>query len=157
MTVEAVLGAGRMAHLKLMIDACNIDRPVAGSFDTSTGDYTTTYLPMYTGACRVRGPVASGAGPQEVQAADAEQSRSRLRLLLPHGSAVGVAAGDRVQITAGSLLGTTYSVVGVEDTTTMTARSILIEVVDDPADPAYDADGGTPADPGDLVLDGGGV
>ncbi len=157
MSVAGLVARARIAHESLMLDTCDITRSQTGELNATTGDYTTTWAPIYSGACRVKGPPAGNANPDEVQAADAEQLRTRQTLVLPHGSAAGVANGDRVQITAGPLLGVTFTVVGVVDASTMSARSLLVEQIDDPADPAYDGDGGTPADPGDLGLDGGGV
>lgn len=137
--IAGLIAGARSAHALLLIDTCQIDRPVPGALDATTGAYSPTYLPIYDGPCRVKGPGAGSGSVGSAQAADAEQQRTRHALVLPHGSAAGVASGDRVQMTTGALLGTTYAVVGVSDSTSMSARSVTIEWVDDPADPEYDA------------------
>lgn len=137
MSVTLLIEAARAAHALLLIDTCVVERPQNGTLNTSTGAYTATYLTIYTGACRVKGPGAGQATPQEVLAVEAEQQLTRHTLVLPYGTAAGVAAGDRVRLTAGAMNGSTFTVVGVSASTSMSARSILIELVDDPASPAY--------------------
>lgn len=157
MSLDRVLANARSSHERLMIDTCSIARRVPGALNATTGEYADDWLPIYSGACRVKGPPAGNADPQETVVAEAEQLRTRQTIVLPHGSAAGVANGDRVQITSGPLTGFTFSIVGVVDASSMSARSLLVEQIDDPAGPPYDGDGGTPADPGTLALDGGGV
>ena len=156
MSIPGLIVQARAAHLQLLTDTCDIARAEPGAvFDENTGGYTTEWVPMYSGPCRVKGPGAGSASVDSPIAGEAPQVVSRQTLVLPHGAVPGLAEDDRVQITSGPLLGVTFVVVGAVDSTTMSARSVLIEAVDDPADPAYDATGGTPAESGTLILDGG--
>lgn len=129
MSIPQLLARGRAAHERLMRDTCTITRVSTSTFNTTTGDYSTTTASIYSGVCRLKGPTAGNAAPQEVQAADAEQVRTRQTLVLPHGAASGVAEGDRVAMTSGALSGQTYTVVGVVATSTMTADAVLVEQV----------------------------
>lgn len=146
-----LLTAGRIAHERLMVDTCTIDHPNVGGFDDDTGDYTVTWSPVYTGACRVKGPAAGSALVAEPQAAGAEQTLLRHTVVLPHGSPVP-SAGDRVTVTGGPLLGVVFTVVGLADSSTSSARSLLVERLFTGPD-----DGGSvAATVGDPVEDGGG-
>lgn len=154
--IATLLAGGRAAHVRLMVDTVRIDRASTPTLNESTGKYTTaSWWPIYDGPARVKGPRAGDAAVWQAQAGDAEQAATRQTLVLPHGTAAEVAAGDRVQVTGGPLTGTVWTVVGQVDASTMTARSVLIEQVDNPATPALGASGGTPADVGVVVVDGG--
>lgn len=132
MSISALLVDARAAHLALMIDTCVIERQAAGTFNTSTGDYdSASWATIYSGACRVKGPHAGAITTTEKFAGEAEQSTQRQTLVLPHGSEDDIRMGDRVTVT-GSNEDTTFRVVGQVDTTTMTARSILIEKIEAP-------------------------
>lgn len=129
MSIPRLVARGRAFAQRVMVDECTITRATAGAFNATTGNYAQTTATLYTGVCRVKGPSAGNAAPQEVEAGDAEQVRTRQTLVLPHGEATTVDEGDLVTMTAGTLSGQTFTVVGVVDATTMTARALLVERV----------------------------
>lgn len=129
MSVPRLVARGRSFAERVMVDACTITRVANGAFNATTGNYAQTTSTLYTGVCRVKGPSAGNAAPQEVDAADAEQVRTRQTVVLPHGEAATVDEGDIVTLTSGALTGQTFTVVGVVDATTMTARALLVERV----------------------------
>lgn len=127
--IAGLIAGARATHALLLIDSCQIDRPAPGALNATTGAYSPTYTLVYSGVCRVKGPSAGSAGVDSPVVAEAGQQRARHTLVLPHGSAGAVSCGDRVQMTAGTLTGTTYTVVGVSDSSTMSAGSVSIEWV----------------------------
>lgn len=130
MSLDALVGKARALHERLMTDTCTVTRVTASTFNTTTGNYSTSSATLYSGVCRVKGPPAGDANPQEAEAADAEQIRTRQTVVLPHGEAATVRKGDVVTVTGGDLTGQTYTVLGVSDSTTMSARSLLVERIE---------------------------
>ena len=116
----------RAQHGSLMTDRCVIDRDTRGPLDAVTGNYADTWTALYSGKCRLKGPHAGAITVTEKQAGEAEQATTWQTLVLPHGSASDVSVGDRVTINAAQ----TYRVVGQSDSTTMTARSLLVERIE---------------------------
>ena len=129
MSIDALIARGRAAHERLLVDTCTITRVASSTFNATTGNYATSTSTIDTGACRLKGPTAGNAAPQEVEAADAEQVRTRQTLVLPHGAAASVDEGDQVAMTSGALNGLTFTVVGTVATTSMTADAVLVERV----------------------------
>ena len=130
MSISALLVDARAAHLALLVDTCVIERQAAGTFNTSTGNYdSASWSTIYSGACRVKGPSAGSITVTERPAGEAEQSTQCQTLVLPHGTTSDLRMGDRVTVT-GSNEDTTFRVVGQVDTSTMTARSVYIEKIE---------------------------
>ena len=142
--IGPLLARARATHAQILTDTCQISRTTRGALNTTTGQYATTTEVLYTGACRVKGPGAGQAAVDDVTAGEAQQQRTRQALVLPHWTARpeyspeyapasydtrSVRPGDVVVITAGSLVGASFVVVGQVDSTTMTGHSILIEAV----------------------------
>lgn len=129
MSVSALVTRGRAFAESVMVDTCTIQTETRGALNTTTGAYAaSTFTTVYSGKCRVKGPPAGGGSIAERQAGDAEQPLQRQTLVIPHGSAASISVGDKVTIT-GSNSGVEFRVVGDVDSTTMTARSILVEAV----------------------------
>ena len=128
--VAPVLARGRRAHERVMIDRCVIDRETRGALDEATAAHAaSTWATLYTGRCRVKGPHAGAITVTERDAGGAQQSTQWQTLVLPHGEALTVRVGDRVRVTSGSNSGLEFRVVGEVDTSTMTARSLLVEAI----------------------------
>ena len=135
MSVASILARARSRHQLLMIDTCVIERETVGSFNASTGDYDGgSWATVYSGQCQVVGPYPRAVTVTEKDAGWAQQSTQRQQLVLPHGTTNGIEVGDRVTVT-GSNSDDVFRVVGQSDATTMTARAVLIEKVEDPESP----------------------
>lgn len=129
MNTAGLVARGRIAARRLMLDTCTITRATTPVFNSTTGAYTTSSTSIYSGPCRVRTPSVAGITITDAQAGDAEQHTVRPVLVLPHGEAADAEAGDVVTMTGGDLSGQTFTVVSSVDSTTMTARALVIEAV----------------------------
>lgn len=123
--MSPLLARGREAHERVMIDECVIDRETKGVLDESTAVFgSSSWLVLYSGKCRLKGPHAGAITVTERDAGGAQQSTQLQTLVLPYGSAPGVKVGDRVRVS-----GDVFKVSGGVGTSTMTARSLLVEAV----------------------------
>ena len=131
MLQSGALGMGRRMALSRMTDSCAISRPGTPVFDEATGEYTSSTVSVYSGACRVKHPTAVARG---VDAGSELLVVSQLELHLPV-SAVGVRAGDVVSITGsvtrGEQVGRLFRVVAPFDGSQSTALRFRIEAADE--------------------------
>lgn len=96
MTIASIVARGRARHLRLMLDTVSIVRPGAPAWNETTGDYTPSSTPIYTGPMRC----VAWRGNEE-HAAEAEVAVIRYRLALPaDGSLPALARRDVATITA---------------------------------------------------------
>lgn len=96
MTARSVLDAGRAAHQQLMLDQCEIARPVAPVWDPETGTYQQLDpAVIYTGPCRVK---PAGVG-QETQAGEEQLAVRRYEVALPADASGPVGVGDVLTVT----------------------------------------------------------
>ena len=131
-----------------MIDQCVIDRETRGVLNESTAVFAaSSWALIYSGKCRVKGPHAGAITVTERDAGGAQQSTQWQTLVLPFGEVLGAKVGDRVRVSGSAVVMTTYdedtpydepviypgealfAVVGEVATSTMTARSLLIEAI----------------------------
>lgn len=69
MSVTSIVNRGRIAHLRLMRDQCDIVELGEKTFDPATGQYTQGETVVYSGMCRLKptdGNTAVGAGERQV-------------------------------------------------------------------------------------------
>lgn len=124
MSAEIALARGRAAAEALMIDVCDIARPVSES--ASGGIVTPATAPVYSGKCRIQVKQETGGGRTVGEAYLIVQ---RLELQLPI-TAAELAEGDLVTMTASALdpqlVGKTYAVQDVVRKTHLTARRATV-------------------------------
>lgn len=99
MSIEALLGRGRAAAERLMVDTCTIRRLTGETVD-GAGRITPTYATVYAGKCRVQ--QQSAAQAQQHDTAEDHLLMLRLEVQVPM-AVTGVQAGDEVVITAAAL------------------------------------------------------
>jgi hypothetical protein len=120
---------GRLAAEANMVDACTIQRVTGTSTNDTTGVVTITYLPIYSGKCRVQQSVPVSK-PADV--GQAHVWLQRLELQVPM-SVTGIASDDLVTITASlldaDLVGRTFRVRELGHKSHMTARRVQLEEV----------------------------
>lgn len=129
--LDGTLGMGRRMALSRMSDTCTVTRAGSPVFNETTGQYTSTTVSVYSGACRVK-QAASVA--RDVDAGSQLLAVTQLELHLPL-SAVGVRAGDLVTITGSETRaeqsGRKFSVVAPFDGSQTTALRFRIETADE--------------------------
>ncbi|TFD22137.1 DUF6093 family protein [Cryobacterium sp. TMS1-13-1] len=129
MNIEQHVLAGRREAEKLMTTRCTVTRgggePV---FNESTGQYETAVVTVYSGPGRIRRPslaarTATPAG-QTITVQD-------LVLSLPVVTSAAVKINDVVTVTANpldpALIGVVFTITGLHDESTATARRFPIE------------------------------
>jgi hypothetical protein len=121
--VEGLLGQGRVAAQRLMVDTCTISRTTADTV-AANGDTTPTVVEVYDGPCRLR-PRATEDRMVEVQGDDVGVAAFVVSLPI---TATGIQPGDRVEITASALdpdaVGRTLTVLGAITGSQITARRL---------------------------------
>lgn len=95
MTVASVLGRGRRAAERLMVDQCVIRRKTGETTDDD-GNITPVYLTVYDGKCRLKQPAALA---RVDDTGEASLLILRRELQLPI-AAVGVQVDDEAKMTA---------------------------------------------------------
>jgi hypothetical protein len=100
MTAQSITLAGRRAAERLMVDTCAITRVTSTVTNPDTGQLTRTSIPVYTGKCRLKLPVAIGR-PDDV--GGAQEFTQHPILSLP-ATTTGVQIDDLVTITASALM-----------------------------------------------------
>lgn len=128
----ALLGRGRRAAERLMVDTCTVVRVTAATTDPDTGVIAPpTYSTIYSGACKIQ-QTAPATG--STVAGQADVLIGQLQLHLPVTTTTGnVAPNDLVTITAcafdPSLVGKTFALRGPAHKSYATARRLpMIEV-----------------------------
>jgi len=127
MTARTTLVRGRAFAQTLMIDACVIEHPTGLSTNPVTGAVTPTFVPVYSGICKVGPSSPSGA----------EMGEAHVATLAPTihvpATVLNVVEEDRVTITASvydpDLVGKRFRVQGPMQKSWGTARRLqVIEV-----------------------------
>lgn len=127
--VATLVGRGRAAAERLMVDTCIIDRRSGSVLDEDTGQYVDTYTTVYSGKCRIQ--VTDPGG----RAADAGEQTSQIQSLVLQVpmTVSGVKVDDRVSLTASALdpdlVGRTFRVSDLMHKTHATARRLPVEEV----------------------------
>lgn len=113
-----------------MVDACTVERASGRVMDPDTGQYVTTYDPVWSGKCRVQ---VSDTAPSTPRAGGQEFSIDRLEVQLPVDGTGGIEVGDRVTVTTAtfddSLTGRHFTVVFVLAKTHATSRRLQVQEV----------------------------
>ena len=129
MTIEQHVLAGRREAEKLMTTQCTVTReggePV---FNEATGQYEPSIITIYAGPGRIRRP---GASVRTASPAGQTITVQDLILSLPVATSADVTVNDMVTVTANpldpGLIGVPFTVRGVHDESTATARRFPIE------------------------------
>ena len=128
MTIEQHVLAGRREAEKLMTTQCTVTRNGDPVFNEETGQYDTTVITIYAGPGRIRRP---GASVRTASAAGQTITVQDLILSLPVATSADVTVNDMVTVTANpldpGLIGVPFTVRGVHDESTATARRFPIE------------------------------
>lgn len=127
MTARTTLVRGRAFAQSLMIDACTIQHPTGLSTNPVTGAVTPTFVPVYSGVCKV-GP----STPAATEVAQAHLATLAPTIHVP-ATVTGVVEEDLVTITASvydpDLVGKKFRVQGPMQKSWGTARRLqVIEV-----------------------------
>jgi hypothetical protein len=127
-TIASIVARGRARHLKLMLDTVSIVRPGVAPFSDTTGNYTPTSTPIYTGPVRM----VAWRGNEE-HAAEAEVAVIRYRLALPaDGTLPALQRRDVATVTASldtALVGAVLVLTEPELATTSSALRWVAEIV----------------------------
>lgn len=130
MSATSATRRGRAAARALMVDACVIRRAGAATTNPTTGAVTPTWIPVYTGACKLQSATGFAAGGQAPEAGEHAYSVQRYVLHLPV-TVTDVVEGDVATITAAaldpSLVGRAYRVAGEFAKSFATARRLDVD------------------------------
>lgn len=119
--ILATLPELRVQAESMMTGTCIITRSGERVFDETTGDYTSTSTPVYSGPCRVR---FESAVATPVDAQSQVYIRQQPTLHLP------VAGTDGIQVDDVATVGTlTLRIVGLHADTHATARRLPVELL----------------------------
>ena len=128
MSIEQHVKAGRREAEKLMTTTCTIARNGGTTVDPDTLNDVTLWIPIYAGKCRIRRP---GASARDTATLGQVVTVQNLILSLPVDTGSTVRTDDLVTVTANpldpALIGVTFSIRGMHDETTATARRFPIE------------------------------
>lgn len=95
-TADRLILRAQAAHLRLMVDTCEIKRRATATTDADTGIVTYTYTTLYTGACRVKQRSTTGVvGGRPHDVGEAFERLLAVELQLPV-TATGIQADDIV-------------------------------------------------------------
>lgn len=127
MSVESVITAGRRFAESRMLSTCAITRVTGKVLDETTGVYTPTVEPVYTGKCHLQ-----LATPRVFARASQDQLLTEQQpiLKLPVDGTGGITVGDVATITNSPLdesqVGLTLKIAGVHSATYATARRLPV-------------------------------
>jgi hypothetical protein len=126
MSVEGILSQGRAAALRLMREACTVERkdgpPV---LDEPTGQLTQGWVEIYAGPCR-----GKTATPSESEWGEREVTFARFQVAFPWDTTPAIRRDDRIIFTSSDdawLVGRQLHVIGVALNGTSTARRVTVE------------------------------
>lgn len=127
--LDSILAAGRLAHQRIMVDACTISRPGIPTLNRSTSVNTPGAATLlYSGACRLKAQRI----PRNQQAGERLTVVARYELALPFASLAvdDLVVSDEVVITASGdtrLVNQPFTVLAVDFGSTVTAWRIMVE------------------------------
>lgn len=129
MSARSITLRGRTAALSLMVDACIVDRSTAEVLNETTGQMETTYVPVYTGKCRVQ-QVGTQAGSPNAGEHQFVIVGHVVQLPI---DATAYAVNDRVRVTVATLdpalVGRTLTVTSLTTKSHATMRRLICEEV----------------------------
>lgn len=127
MSVASLLGRGRAAAERLMVDTCTVRRRTGETTDLDTGQVTPSYTSVYSGRCRVQQPAAQATA---TEAGEAYRLMLRLEVQLPM-SVTGLEPGDEVLVTASAhdedLVGRVFLVRELAHKSHATSRRVQVQ------------------------------
>ena len=128
MSIEQHVKAGRREAEKLMKTTCTIARNGGTTVDPDTLNDVTLWTPIYEGRCRIRRP---GVSARDTATLGQVITVQDLILSLPVDAGSNVRTDDLVTVTANpldpALIGVTFTIKGMHDETTATARRFPLE------------------------------
>lgn len=121
----SLLAAAKAAHESLMADVCWIQTSTPGSFNDATGTRTEILTTVYYGKCRIK-----NAEPAQTEAGERRNVINAPVLHLPADDTSTIPERATVTIVSSTnenLTGAVFRVVGVDVSTTATARRFTME------------------------------